>query len=108
VDLTLFKRYARCSDQRGSYASLFFSEDPYDMARAKAICAQCVARPQCLEGAVARAEPCGVWGGEIFVDGLPVAAKRGRGRPPRVPRPALVVDEVPFELTDLPDVAEVA
>jgi WhiB family redox-sensing transcriptional regulator len=91
----LIKRYARCSDQRGTYASLFFSEDPYDMARAKAICAQCIARPQCHALAVARAEPCGVWGGEIFVDGMPVVEKRGRGRPPRVPRPILVVDEVP-------------
>lgn len=91
----LIKRYARCSDQRGSHAALFFSDDPYDMARAKAICARCVARPECYALAVARAEPCGVWGGEIFVDGVPVPVKRGRGRPPRVARPVLVVDEVP-------------
>jgi WhiB family redox-sensing transcriptional regulator len=91
----LIKRYARCADQRGTYSALFFSEDSYDMARAKAICLHCVARPQCLAGAIARAEPCGVWGGEIFVEGVPVAEKRGRGRPPRIPRPVLVVDEVP-------------
>ena len=92
---TFIKRHARCSDQRGTYSALFFSEDRYDMARAKAICLQCVARTQCLAAALERAEPCGVWGGEIFVDGIPVAEKRGRGRPPRVPRPPLVVAEVP-------------
>jgi WhiB family redox-sensing transcriptional regulator len=91
----LIKRYARCADQRGTYSGLFFSEDKYDMARAKAICLQCVARPQCLAAAVARAEPCGVWGGEIFVEGVPVPEKRGRGRPPRIPRPVIVVEEVP-------------
>lgn len=94
VDTTI-RRHARCADERGTYISLFFSEDVMDMARAKAICSRCVARPICLRLAVERAEPCGVWGGEIFVDGQPVTVKRGRGRPPRVPRPALVVDEVP-------------
>jgi len=91
----IIKRFARCADQRGVYSSLFFSEDPVDMARAKAICARCVARPHCLAAAVERAEPCGVWGGEIFVEGVPVLNKRRRGRPPRIPRPPLVVNEVP-------------
>jgi hypothetical protein len=91
----VIKRYARCADERGSYSRLFFSEDPLDMARAKAICGPCVARAHCLAGAVDRGEPCGVWGGEIFVDGVPVREKRGRGRPPRVPRPLIVVAEVP-------------
>ena len=91
----LIRRYARCADQRGSYATLFFSEDKYDMARAKAICSQCIARPQCLSAAIERAEPCGVWGGQVFVDGVPVVEKRGRGRPPRIPRPILVVDDIP-------------
>ncbi|WP_116995360.1 WhiB family transcriptional regulator [Desertimonas flava] len=105
--VNLIKRYARCTDQRGTYSALFFSEDPYDMARAKAICLQCVARPHCLSGAIERQEPCGVWGGEIFVDGVPVVEKRGRGRPPRVPRPAIVVPEIPDypELPGFPDVA---
>lgn len=105
--VNLIKRYARCTDQRGSYSRLFFSEDPYDLARAKSICLQCVARPQCLSGALAREEPCGVWGGEIFIDGVPVVEKRGRGRPPRVPRPAIVVPEVPDypALPEFPDVA---
>ena len=95
----VIKRFARCADQRGIYSSLFFSDEPTDIARAKAICARCVARPHCLAGALARREPCGVWGGEIFVDGEPVADKRRRGRPPRVPRPPLVVDEVPVVIS---------
>lgn len=93
--VAIIKRVARCADQRGAYLPLFFSEDPYDIARAKAICLPCVARSQCLAAALERGEPCGVWGGEIFVDGLPVAEKRRRGRPPRIPRPELVVNEVP-------------
>jgi Transcription factor WhiB len=91
----MIKRFARCADPRSSYTSLFFSEEPLDIARAKAICSRCIARTQCLAAAIEREEPCGVWGGEIFVDGVPVAEKRRRGRPPRVPRPQLVVDEIP-------------
>ena len=72
--------------------------------RAKAICVRCIARPHCLAGALARQEPCGVWGGEIFVDGVPVQEKRRRGRPPRVPRPPLVVSEVP-DVASVPSVA---
>lgn len=101
---SVITRFARCADQRGVYSSLFFSEEPIDIARAKAICVRCVARPHCLAGALSRQEPCGVWGGEVFVDGRPVAEKRRRGRPPRVPRPVLVVDEVPVVI-DTPNVA---
>lgn len=101
---SVIKRFARCSDQRGVYSSLFFSDEPIDIARAQAICARCVARPHCLAGALARQEPCGVWGGEIFVDGVPVQEKRRRGRPPRVPRPPLVVSEIP----DLASVRSIA
>jgi WhiB family transcriptional regulator, redox-sensing transcriptional regulator len=91
----LIKRYARCATPDGEYSSLFFSEEPVDIARAKAICRPCLARELCLSLAVARQEPVGVWGGEIFVDGVPVAEKRRRGRPPRVPRPELIVNEIP-------------
>ena len=91
----LIKRFARCADPRSSYTPLFFSEEPLEMARAKAICSRCIVRTHCLAEAIAREEPCGVWGGEIFVDGVPVAEKRRRGRPPRNPRPALVVNEIP-------------
>lgn len=86
---------ARCRDGNGTLTHLFFSEDALLIARAKAICSKCVVAEACLTAAVERAEPWGVWGGQLLVDGTPVAFKRGRGRPPKHPRPALVVDEVP-------------
>jgi WhiB family redox-sensing transcriptional regulator len=86
---------ARCRDGNGTLAHLFFSEDALTIARAKAICSKCPLTERCLAGAIERAEPWGVWGGQLLVDGVPVAHKRGRGRPPKHPRPALVVDEVP-------------
>lgn len=89
------QRWARCSDGRGSFNHLFFSDDPIDLARAKAICSKCVLRAACLATAMARQEPWGVWGGQIFQDGEIVAVKRRRGRPPTHPRPSIVVDEVP-------------
>lgn len=89
------QRWARCSDGRGSFNHLFFSDDPIDLARAKAICSRCALATTCLAGALERGETWGVWGGQILVDGEVVAVKRRRGRPPRHPRPAIVVDEVP-------------
>jgi WhiB family redox-sensing transcriptional regulator len=85
----------RCSDGRGSFNHLFFSDDPIDLARAKAICSRCTLRTACLAGALERGEVWGVWGGEILVDGAVVAVKRRRGRPPVRPRPLVLVDEVP-------------
>ena len=35
----------------------------------------------CLEGALARQEPWGVWGGELISNGVVLAHKRRRGRP---------------------------
>lgn len=88
--------YARCADGNGTLTHLFFSDDAFDIARAKAICAKCGLAPDCLSGALDRAEPYGVWGGELLVEGVIVAVKRGRGRPPKSPRPVLIVDEVPL------------
>jgi WhiB family transcriptional regulator, redox-sensing transcriptional regulator len=87
--------YARCADGNGTLTHLFFSDDEFDIARAKAICSRCGLSTQCLDGALERAEAYGVWGGELVVDGVIVAIKRGRGRPPKSPRPVLLVDEVP-------------
>ncbi len=87
--------YARCADGNGTLTHLFFSDDEFDIARAKAICAKCGLAPICLRDALDRAEPYGVWGGQLLVEGVVVAVKRGRGRPPKHPRPVLVVDEVP-------------
>lgn len=86
---------ARCRDGHGTLTHLFFSEDALMIARAKAICSKCTVAEACLAGAVERQEPWGVWGGQLLVEGTPVAFKRGRGRPPKNPRPVLVVDEVP-------------
>ncbi len=87
---------ARCNDSHGTLSHLFFSEDLYDIARAKAICAKCPVSDQCLSEALERHEPWGVWGGQLLLNGRIVANKRPRGRPPRQPRPELVVDEVPL------------
>lgn len=60
---------------------LFFAESPADIARAKELCRGCPAIAACLAGALDRAEPWGVWGGELVMRGEVVASKRGRGRP---------------------------
>jgi len=89
-------RVARCADGAGTLTHLFFSDDLFDIARAKAICRKCSQAAVCLAGARERAEPWGVWGGELVVNGQVIAHKRPRGRPPKHPRPELVVDEVPL------------
>jgi WhiB family redox-sensing transcriptional regulator len=86
---------ARCSDPRGSLTGLFFSENPVDILRAKAICMRCEARERCLEAAIERGEPWGVWGGQQLLDGEVVIDRRGRGRPRRHPLPSpLEIDEI--------------
>ena len=87
---------ARCRDGAASLTDLFFSDDIGDIARAKSVCAGCVVRTECLATALLRAEPWGVWGGELFVNGRVVAHKRRRGRPPKVARPDPVLSwEIP-------------
>ena len=93
--VTVGSSYARCADGHGTLTHLFFSDDEFDIARAKAICQRCGLAEACLSGALERAEVYGVWGGQLVVDGVIVAVKRGRGRPPKHPRPVIVVDEVP-------------
>lgn len=63
------------------HPEMFFAESPAVLDRARKLCAQCPVRTECLAGALERGEPHGVWGGEILVDGVAVAHKRGRGRP---------------------------
>lgn len=60
---------------------LWFAETPADLERAKALCAGCPIRRQCLTSALERAEPWGVWGGEILDRGSILSFKRPRGRP---------------------------
>ncbi len=95
VDEPALSSFARCADGNGTLTHLFFSDDEFDIARAKAICGKCGLAASCLSDALDRAEPYGVWGGQLLVEGVVVAVKRGRGRPPKTPRPVLVVDEVP-------------
>jgi WhiB family redox-sensing transcriptional regulator len=66
---------------RSGDADLWFAETPADLERAKALCGACPIRTECLAGAVRRAEPWGVWGGEIFERGTVIPRKRPRGRP---------------------------
>ncbi|MGO9661528.1 MAG: WhiB family transcriptional regulator [Acidimicrobiales bacterium] len=75
---------AACRDGVGSLTALFFSDEIPDIELAKAICSTCSLVVPCLQGALARREPAGVWGGQLFADGQVIARKRKRGRPPKV------------------------
>ncbi len=60
---------------------LWFADAPAELELAKSLCGDCPVRVECLAGALERAEPWGVWGGEIFERGVVIARKRPRGRP---------------------------
>lgn len=83
---------ARCATLDGDLAGMFFSEELQDIASAKRMCAECPVIADCLEGAIVRREPYGVWGGQLFLNGKVLTIKRRRGRPPKVARPE---DEFP-------------
>ena len=84
----------RCADGNGTLTPLFFSDDIIDIARAKAICGKCPLATSCLREAQEREEPWGVWGGELLLNGRIVLNKRPCGRPPKHPRPELIIDEL--------------
>lgn len=84
----------RCADGNGTLTPLFFSDDLVDIGRAKAICAKCHLQANCLSDAMDREEPWGVWGGELLLNGRIVTSKRACGRPPKRPRPPMVIDEM--------------
>jgi hypothetical protein len=95
---------ARCADGNGTLTPLFFSDHVLDIARAKAICAKCALSASCLDEALEREEPWGVWGGELLSGGRIVAHKRPGGRPPKRPRPPVIVNELGVvESDDLTD-----
>ena len=87
------KQTARCADGNGTLTPLFFSDENFDIARAKAICTRCALSASCLNGALEREEPWGVWGGELIENGRIVVDRRPRGRPSVLPKPILVIDE---------------
>ena len=90
-----WRAQARCREVDGDVAT-FFSQRPRDIARAKRVCAVCPVMAPCLEGALLRHEPWGVWGGQLFDQGRILATKRPRGRPRKLPRPEDQLPDVPI------------
>ena len=74
---------------------VFFADQPADIEYAKALCTDCPIKNECLAGALQRREACGVWGGELLVNGSVVARKRPRGRPRKHPLPEPVAPAGP-------------
>ncbi|MFC0548379.1 WhiB family transcriptional regulator [Kutzneria chonburiensis] len=66
---------------RANNPDLWFADAPAELEQAKALCASCPVLAECLTAALARREPWGVWGGEIFERGAVIPRKRPRGRP---------------------------
>ena len=66
---------------RTNNAELWFAETPADVEHAKTLCQECPVQAMCLDGALDRREPWGVWGGELFLQGVVIPRKRPRGRP---------------------------
>jgi WhiB family redox-sensing transcriptional regulator len=91
---------------------LFFSETTAEISLAKSLCGQCPVQRQCLEAALSRQEPCGVWGGELFEDGSIIAKRRTVGRPRLTPSmepyPAVAVTGVtlPVSVDQISEEAE--
>jgi WhiB family transcriptional regulator, redox-sensing transcriptional regulator len=67
-------------------SSLHWSVRNAAVDQAKAICRTCAHRAECLDLALRRAEPDGVWGGELLREGRASPAYPRPGRPSR-PRP---------------------
>src|SRR6476659_417483 len=61
---------------RREEAERFCAESPADLELAKTLCHTCPVRAECLAGALERREPWGVWGGEIFLQGVVIPRKR--------------------------------
>ena len=81
TDTEAWRDVALCRDGSAALTELFFSEQLDDIARAKAFCRGCPVQTDCLEAALVRREPWGVWGGELFLQGVVIPRKRPRGRP---------------------------
>jgi WhiB family redox-sensing transcriptional regulator len=73
---------------RANNPELWFAESPNDVESAKTLCLDCPVRSLCLDGALERREPWGVWGGQLFLQGVVIPRKRPRGRPRKNPTAA--------------------
>ena len=93
-DEAVWETHAACHSVTNA-GDLFFSEDIGDIAAAKRMCAECPVLAPCLEGALERREPWGVWGGQLFMNGKMLMVKRRRGRPPKIARPEDQMPVVP-------------
>lgn len=91
---------------RSNDADLWFAEDQASTDRAQSLCRKCPLQTECLAGALARKEACGVWGGELFADGQIVAGHKPKGRPRKDAQQvaAAAAAEVATRLTDVSDV----
>ena len=96
-----WRQQAACASL-GVPTGVFFSDDLGDIAQAKLICADCPVMESCLEGAIRRGEPWGVWGAQLFRNGHILTSKRRRGRPSKVPRPEALCPLVPIPPRRLP------
>ena len=89
-----WQAFAQCAASSVN-KDIFFSEEIHEIAAAKQVCTSCEVISPCLQGALERNEPCGVWGGQLFINGKILSVKRRRGRPSKVPRPEEQMPTVP-------------
>lgn len=69
-----------CASGSNEMVAKFFSDFPDDINYAIEICKSCNVQKECLDGAMARQEPHGVWGGYLLLHGKIVIFKRPLGR----------------------------
>jgi len=95
IDDDNWTAHALCRTGNGELTGVFFADSLRDIARARAICVQCPVMLACLEGAIARREPGGVWGGQLFSGGRILTGKRRQGRPSAAPGPEDQMPDIP-------------
>lgn len=53
----------------------WFASDSDHLSYAAAKCDRCPIKRSCLEGALQRREPIGMWGGVVFKEGRPISVR---------------------------------